>query len=246
MDKLLYVAMSAASNMMTAQTTHSNNLANVDTQGFKSDFVQARSMPVFGDTYASRVYAETERPGTDFEPGILKQTDNPLDVAIKADGFFTVVDDQGQEAFSRDGGFFVDVNGFMRTHSGQVVMGNAGPMIIPPYETLEIADDGSVSIRPLGQGTETIAEIDRIKLVNPNTQDVEKSLDGLFRRKDGNYEPPSAEVEVQTGFLEGSNVNPVHSLLSILSLSRQFEMTMKVMKEAEDMDRASDALIRAS
>lgn len=246
MDKLVYVAMSGAKNMMQAQGTHSNNLANVDTQGFKEDFIQARSMPMFGETHPTRVFAEVEKPGTNFAPGVMKQTGNPLDVAVKADGFFTVLDDQGQEAFTRNGGFFVDINGFMRTHSGQTVMGNAGPMIIPPFETFEVGVDGSVSIRPLGQGTETIAEIDRIKLVNPDTQQLEKGEDGLFRRKDGEFEPAAAEVEVQTGFLEGSNVNPVHSLLSILSLSRQFEMTMKVMKEAEEMDRSTDVLIRAS
>lgn len=246
MDKLLYVAMSGANNMMQAQSTHSNNLANVDTQGFKADFVQARSMPVFGEVHPSRVYAEIEKPATDFKTGIMKQTDNPLDLALKADGFFTILDDQGEEAFTRDGGFAVDVNGFLRTHTGDIVMGNAGPMIIPPFETIEISDTGSVSIRPLGQGAATIAEIDRIKLVNPDLTQVKKGDDGLFRRKDGLYEPPAADVQVQAGFLEGSNVNPVHSLLSILSLSRQFEMSMKVMKEAEEMDRSTDTLIRVS
>lgn len=246
MDKLVYVAMAGASNMMTAQTTHSNNLANVDTQGFKADYVQARSMPIFGETYPTRVFAETENPATNFEAGVMKQTENPLDIAIQGDGFFTVVDDQGQEAFTRGGGFMVDVNGFLRTQAGQVVMGNAGPMIIPPYETIEIGVDGGVSIRPLGQGAETIAEIDRIKLVNPELGVINKGLDGLFRRKDGLYEPPAGEVQVQAGFLEGSNVNPVHSLLSILSLSRQFEMNMKVMKAAEEMDQSTDGLIRAS
>ncbi|HBF08380.1 MAG TPA: flagellar biosynthesis protein FlgF [Gammaproteobacteria bacterium] len=246
MDKLLYVAMSGASNMMTAQATHSNNLANVDTQGFKEDFVQARSMPMFGPGYGSRVYAETEQPGTNFAPGVLKQTDNPLDLAIKNDGFFTVVDAQGQETFTRDGGFFVDVNGFMRNNNGDIVMGNAGPMIIPPYESIVVGADGGVSIRPLGQGAETIVQVDRIKLVNPPITELSKGEDGLFRRKDGLYEPPAADVEVVGGFLEGSNVNPVHSLLSIMSLSRQFEMSMKVMKEAEEMDQSTDRLIRAS
>lgn len=245
MDKLVYVAMAGAKNMMQAQATHSNNLANVDTQGFKEDFIQARSMPMFGQTHPTRVYAEVEKPGTNFEPGVMKQTGNPLDVAIKGEGFFTVVDDEGQEAFTRDGGFFVDINGFMRTQTGNIVMGNAGPMIIPPFESFEIGVDGSVSIRPLGQGTETIAQVDRIKLVNPDLAEIEKGLDDLIRRRDGAFEPPAGEVEVQTGFLEGSNVNPVHSLLSIMSLSRQFEMTMKVMKEAEEMDRSTDSLIRA-
>ena len=160
--------------------------------------------------------------------------------------FFTVVDAQGQETFTRDGGFFVDVNGFMRNNNGDIVMGNAGPMIIPPYESIVVGADGGVSIRPLGQGAETIVQVDRIKLVNPPITELSKGEDGLFRRKDGLYEPPAADVEVVGGFLEGSNVNPVHSLLSIMSLSRQFEMSMKVMKEAEEMDQSTDRLIRAS
>jgi len=244
MDKLLYVAMTGASQMMNAQSTHANNLANVDTQGFKADFVQARSQPLYGETFATRVFSQAEQPGTDFASGPMQQTNNPLDMAIKGEGFFTVLDEQGEEAFTREGSFFVDVNGFMRNNKGQIAMGNAGPMIIPPYETLEIGVDGSVSIRPLGQDATALVEIDRLKMVNPELEQIEKSQDGLFRRKDQDFEPPAAGVRVQSGFTEGSNVNPVHSLLSIMSLSRQFELSMKVMSQAETMDQASSQLLR--
>ena len=245
MDRLLYVAMTGASNNMIAQNTHSNNLANASTHGFKEDYAQARSMPMFGAENPTRVYSQTERPGINFSVGRLEQTGNQLDAAIKDEGFFTVVDEEGNEAYTRAGSFYVDVNGFMRNHSGQVVMGNAGPMIVPPFETLEIGVDGGVSIRPLGQGTESMAEVDRIKLVNPSLDDLEKGLDGLFHRKDKDFEPAAAEVQVQVGFLEGSNVNPMNALLEILSLSRQFEMTFKMMKEAEQMDQSTDRLIQA-
>jgi len=246
MDKMLYIAMTGAKNTLVAQDTHSNNLANASTTGFKADFAQARSMPVFGETHPTRVYSMTEQPGVNYESGPMQQTGNPLDVAVKGEGFLTVVDEQGQEALTRAGGLHVDVNGFMRTHTGQIVMGNAGPMIIPPFETIEIGADGGVSIRPLGQGAETIAEIDRMKLVNPALDSIEKGLDGMFRPANGEVLPPAGEVQLQAGFLEGSNVSPVNSLLEILSLSRQFELGFKMMKEVEQMDQATDKLIQAS
>ena len=83
MDKMLYVAMSGASQNSLAQRAHANNLANISTSGFRRDFEQARSMPVFGDSFPSRVYAMTERPGTDFTPGALQETGRDLDVAIE-------------------------------------------------------------------------------------------------------------------------------------------------------------------
>src|ERR1700712_6018257 len=85
-DKLLYVAMSGASENALAQKAHANNLANVSTNGFQKDLEQARSMPVFGDTFPSRAYAMSERPATDFQPGAMIQTGRDLDIAVSGDG----------------------------------------------------------------------------------------------------------------------------------------------------------------
>lgn len=243
MDKMLYLSMTGAAQSMAAQNIHANNLANVDTVGFKADYAQAISFPVHGDTFPSRVYALSESAGVDYEQGSLISTGRDLDIAIEGEGWLAVTDAQGNEAFTRSGELFVEASGFVKTRTGLNVMGNAGPLILPEFEKIEIGADGTVSVRALGQGPEGLAAVDRIKLVNPDLSDLQKGADGLFRRKDGLVEPPEASVRVVTGALEGSNVNAVESMLAVLSAARSFEMQVKMMNKAEEMDQASARLL---
>ncbi|MBL4865100.1 MAG: flagellar basal body rod protein FlgF [Pseudomonadales bacterium] len=244
MDKMLYVAMSGAKQTMLAQNIHSHNLANVATTGFKADLAQARSMQVFGGHFPSRVYAMTESPGVDFRPGSMITTNRDLDISVQGEGWLAVLDREGNEAFTRSGELMVDSNGLIKTQNDLIVMGNAGPLTLPPFEKIEIGVDGTVTIQALGQGPETLTEVDRIKLVNPELAQLTKGSDGLFRRKDGNIEPPDSVVRIQKGVLEGSNVNPVEALMEIMSLSRQFELQMKMMSKAEELDENSARLLQ--
>ena len=107
MDKALYVAMTGAKHNMRAQTAHANNLANINTTGFKADFAQARSMPVYyGDGQPTRAYALAESPATDFSQGALIDTGRELDVAIKGEGFIAVQSPDGSEAYTRAGSLY--------------------------------------------------------------------------------------------------------------------------------------------
>lgn len=239
MDRMIYLAMTGAQQAMALQNVHTNNLANVDTTAFKADFAQARAMQVFGEGHASRAYSMTERPATDLAQGPIDYTGRELDVSIKGEGFFAVLDENNEEAFTRNGNFFVNDLGFVTNGEGQILMGNAGPMVLPPYEKLEIGHDGTFSIRGAGQGPEALVEVDRIKLVKPEQGALEKGKDGLFRRRDGEeFQPPDFTVEIQPGTLEKSNVSAVESMLAVLSASRQFEMQVKLMSKAEQLDTA--------
>ena len=247
MDKALYISMSGAKQSMLAQQAHSNNLANVNTTGFKNDFAQARSMPVYGEHHPTRAYAMTERPGTNFQQGPLNETGRELDVAIKGEGWIAVQAPDGSEAYTRAGDLQTDSNGILRTGSGLAVLGNGGPIAIPPSAKMEVGADGTISVIPLGQPADAIAEIDRIKLVNPGNDQIEKGLDGLVRVKEGN--PPAVvdgNVRLEPGFLEGSNVNAVESLTEILSLARQYELHVKVMSTADQNSEAAARLLQIS
>ncbi|MBE8717619.1 flagellar basal-body rod protein FlgF [Cellvibrio polysaccharolyticus] len=247
MDKALYIAMTGARHNMLAQTNHSNNLANINTTGFRADFAQARSMPVyFGEGSPTRAYALTESPTSDFEQGPLNETGRDLDVAINGNGFIAVLGHDGTEAYTRAGNLVIDANGFLRTGNGLPVLGNAGPISLPPLEKLEVGADGTLSAVAIGQGPEAMVELDRIRLVNPDLQNIEKGQDGLFRQRDGLNAQPAAEVRLVSGLLEGSNVNAVSAFTEILSLSRQYEMQVKLMKDAEQNSEASSQLLRIS
>jgi flagellar basal-body rod protein FlgF len=247
MDKALYIAMTGARHNMLAQTAHSNNLANLNTTGFRADLEQARSMPVYyGAGQPTRAYSLTEAPTSDFQQGAMISTGSDLDVAVSGSGFIAVQAPDGTEAYTRAGSLSIDVNGILRNDSGLAVIGNAGPIALPPFEKLEIGGDGTLSLVALGQGPETLVETNRIKLVNPAPQNLEKGEDGLFRQRDGLNAPAAVEVRLESGFIEGSNVNAIHEFTNILSLSRQYEMQVKLMKDIEQNSESSAQLLRMS
>lgn len=244
MDRMLFVAMSGAKETMLAQASNSNNLANSTTPGFLADLQQFRSMPVFGDGYPTRVYGMSERPGTDFKHGAIVHTGRELDMAINGDGWFAVQALDGSEAYTRRGDLKVDTNGLLTTGNGLPVIGNNGPIAIPPAEKIDIASDGTISIRPLGQGAAELAEIDRIKMVSPSLEQMEKGLDGLMRPSDGAQLEADAEIQLVTGSLESSNVNIVDSMVDMIDFARRFEMQVKMMKTAEQTDESSASIMR--
>jgi flagellar basal-body rod protein FlgF len=247
MDKVLYLAMSGARENMLAQQSHANNLANANTTGFKSDLAQARAMQVFGEGHASRVYAQTERPATDITTGTLIDTGRKLDVALSGDGWLTVIRPDGTEGYTRAGSLQIDAANQLVTGSGLPVMGNGGiPITLPPFENIDIATNGIITIRPLGENAAELLVADQLKLVNPDPKTLFKGPDGLMTTGDQVPELFDENVRVRSGYLESSNVNAVSELTGMISSSRQFEMQIKMMKTAEENSEAAASILKMS
>ena len=246
MDKYLYVAMTGASQNALAQKAHANNLANISTNGFQRDLEQARSMPVFGDSFPARAFALTERPATDFSQGALVETGRDLDVAVSGDGWLAVQAPDGSEAYVRTASMNVDALGILRAGNGMPIMGNGGPIAVPPQQQIEVGEDGTISIRAQGEGPRVMAQVDRIKLVQPDLKTMSKGLDGLIHTNDGQPAPVDANVRVTSGFLEASNVNAVDEMTSVLALSKQFELHIKMMNTAKEDDQAMTRVLSIS
>ena len=245
MDKALYIAMTSAKNNMLGQAIRSNNLANVNTTGFRGDFEQARSMGVYyGEGLPTRAFALTETPQTNFAEGALIQTGRDLDVAVKGRGFIAVQSADGREAYTRAGSLYIDSAGVLRTGNNLPVMGNSGPMAIPEFQKLEIGLDGIVSIVGKGEAPDALSQVDQIKLVNPDESLLKKGADGLLYAE-GDVDI-DVDVSLVSGFLEGSNVNPVNELTHILTLARQYEMSIKLMKTTEENSQASARLLQTN
>lgn len=246
MDRLLFIAMNGAKETMTAQAINTNNLANVSTTGFRADFQSSLSQQVYGPGYASRVYASVEGEGVDFTQGNIISTGRDLDTAINGEGWFAVQAADGSEAYTRAGDLKIDSLGRLTNGAGNTVLGNGGPISVPQHAKLEIGSDGTISIQPLGQPINTLAVIDRIKMVNPSTDQLDKGDDGLMRLKSGGPAVADAGVRVVSGSLESSNVNAVSALVRMIELARQYETHIKVMHTAEQNDSASAAILRMS
>ncbi len=243
MDRMLYIAMSGAKEIMLQQANTANNLANADTTGFKRDFQAFKAVPIVGPGYASRVYTQDAGVGADFTPGPLIATGNPLDIAIKGQGWIAVQGPNGKEQYTRAGNLHIDANGILTTAQGYPVLGSSGPVSIPPSSKIAIGSDGTITVQPNGQGPNALAVVGQIKLVNPPAKNLIKAADGLMQTRNG-QPAPVANVSVESGMLEGSNVNTVDSLVHMISLSRQYELQVKAMRTAQQNAQASAQLIK--
>lgn len=246
MDEMIYLAMTGARQTEYAQTINSNNLANVSTAGFRADLHSFTSVPIDGPGVDARINAVVGSYGTDLTQGPINNTGRPLDIAIRGDGFLAVQAPDGSEAYTRAGDLRVEAGGLLMTGAGHLVVGDGGPVAIPPNSSLLIGGDGTISIQPLGQGPETLAIVDRIKLVRPDIGSLEKGEDGLLHMKDGSEADADASVSLLSGSLEQSNVNVAKTLVNMIELARQYEMQINVIKASEENADAAATMMRVS
>jgi flagellar basal-body rod protein FlgF len=244
MDRFLYVSMTGAKETLRAQTVNNHNLANASTTGFRADLSAFQSRAVAGAGYASRTYATNATVGWDASQGALTSTGRDLDVGIQGPGWIAVQGADGREAYTRAGDLRIEPTGLLLNGAGQQVMGEGGPISIPPHTSLMIAADGTISIVPVGQGPETTSQVGRIKLVNPPAESLVRGDDGLFRTVDGSDAPPDASVRVASGVLEASNVNIADAMVNMIELSRHFDLQVKAMRTAEENAAASAQLLK--
>ncbi len=244
MDRMLYLGMLGARETALAQGVHTNNLANASTTGFRADLEHLQSLPVYGPGRASRVAVEARNPVVDFSEGAIIQTGRSLDVAVRDGGFIAVQAPDGSEAYTRAGDLRATSAGILTTGAGYPVLGEGGPIALPPATQIDIGTDGTITLRPMGQNPTELAVVDRIKLVNPATRELVKDSEGLFRMANGGQAPADADVTLISGAIEGSNVNTAAELVEIINLARQFEFQVKVMRTAEDNETATTEMMR--
>lgn len=249
---MLYVAATGAAHLEKSQAVHANNLANATTDGFRSEFAETMERVIKGTGLAARDYGLTQAPGFDFAPGTIRETGNNLDVAVQGRGFLAVAMPDGREGYSRAGALSVDAAGRLLTPDGLPLLGTGGPVALPPYSKVYVAADGGITIQPQGQGPETLIQVDQLKLVNPEPAQLMKAAPGLFVAKPEPGADPEAPVALEpdpavtlvSGALESSNVSAVNELTEILSIARQFELEVKLMRKAEEIDESASQLVR--
>lgn len=243
MDKGLYVAMTGASATLRAQAGVAHNLANIDTIGFKAELTAASAHAIEGPGWPSRFDVELERGKFDDAAGPMIDSGNPLDVAMHPGFWMAVADDQGKEAYTRAGDLKLTANGQLLTASGAPILDRGGAAIaVPPHTSITFAQDGTISIVPLGQSAETLAIVGRIKIVEAGASNLTRGVDGLMRAST-TLEAASAGA-LDSGVLEASNVGSGQMLVQMIELSRRFEMQIKMIRSVEENAQASNALLR--
>ncbi len=243
MDRLIYTAMTGASHTLQQQAAVSQNLSNTNTPGFRAAIDTFRSVPLVGEGLATRAFVVDSTSGTDFTPGVMQPTGRALDVALDGKGWLAVQDANGNEAYTRNGSFQVLPNGILQTRGGLNVMGDAGPITIPPDTEVSIAKDGTISTVPSTNQKNGVVVVGRLKLTNPPEDQLVRGEDGLFRTKDGNPADADIKVTVASGNLESSNVNMVESMVNMITLARQFDTQMKMLQTADNNAKQASTLL---
>lgn len=234
MDKLIYTAMTGASHALSRQAVISQNMSNINTPGYRSTIDSYRAVPLNGEGLPTRTFVVDSTTGYDFSPGDMQPTGRPLDLAINGKGWFAVQTPDGREAYTRDGSLQISPEGVLQTRSGLPVLGDGGQIAVPPDTEISIGADGTISTVPSGPTPAQVVTVGRLKLVNPPERQMVRGDDGMFRLRSGAPAAVDSNVQVAGGTLEGSNVSMVESMVDMISLARQFEMQMRMLKTASD------------
>ena len=244
MDKLIYSSLSAMRAAMARQTTTANNLANVNTAGFRGEMSSSTALWLKGDGFESRATNSGEVVSADMSEGTISETGRSLDIAVQGkDTLLAVQSREGDEAYTRRGDLQISESGLLTTGDGMPVLGDGGPITLPAYDKLTIAADGTISIVPQGGDPTQVQTVDRLKLVSTNGSPIAKGLDGLFRDRNGGTLAPDPQATVRQGAIEGSNVNVSATLIDMIEASRDWDMQVKMMSAAQDIDKASTSLM---
>ncbi len=245
MDRLIHTALSAMRGAMARQTTTANNLANANTAGFQAEMASVRPLWITGEGFGSRAPASEEVTSADMKAGAVTATGRDLDVALDGDGMLGVQTDDGEEAYTRRGDLAVSDTGLLTTGDGHPVLGDSGPITLPPYDKVTIATDGSIAIVPQGSDANTQPQvIDRLKVASPTGSKIVKGLDGLFRVQGGGTLPSDPQAKVTSGSVEGSNVNTSQSLVDMIDASRSWDTQVRLLTTAKELDTSSTDLMR--
>lgn len=244
MDRLVHTSLSALRGAMARQTAIANNLANANTIGFRAEIAAVRPVWLQGNGMEARAPSSEEVLAADMRAGAITETGRDLDVAVTGQTLIAVQGPEGDEAYTRRGDLLRSESGLLTTGDGHPVIGNQGPITIPPADSIKFDDDGTIWIVPEGGDPNQPQEIDRLKLASPVGSRIVKSLDGLFRVEAGGALPADPTAKIVTRSLEGSNVDATKALVDMIEASRAWDTQLKLVSAAREIDGSAADLMR--
>ncbi|WP_322403838.1 flagellar basal body rod protein FlgF [Massilia luteola] len=239
MDKLIFTAVSGAERLMRSQQVHANNLANLDTAGYRASTEVATQEQLGGFGYDDRHMSSMQADMISTRAGAIHETGRPLDVAIGGQGYLAVQYGDS-EAYTRSGEIEIGADGALSVH-GHPLLGEGGPIVLPQHTAVEIGTDGTISV--LTEGATQMQVVDKLKLVNATGAELTKNDAGLIVSRDGGSLPTDPDVKVRPRALEGSNVSAIEEMVATMSLNRSFEVQMRLFKASDSMNETGNKLI---
>jgi len=248
MDRMIHTALNSLKMILQNQQITSQNISNASVVGYRKD-----SNSEFGTAYLNgeeglntRVFATRELGAFSTQQGDLEFTENPLDVAIKGEGYFIIQPTEGEVALSRRGDFKINQNRILTDNTGaQIYSVDLEPIEVPEFQNISISKDGIITIQPLNAPPGQEINVAQIATTR-GTQNIKlaKSLDGYIRTDDGKIPEPDQLSTIISGFLESSNVKSVDQLVNNIEQSRAYEINVKFITTAKELDEAGASLMR--
>jgi flagellar basal-body rod protein FlgF len=253
MDRLVFTSNATIKEQATARQVLVNDLANVSTTGFKSSYdVALQSVKVEGAGFDTRYQAQTvARDLIRMDPGPVMATGRPMDVAMAGNTVLTVQAPNGDQAFTRRGDLKVNIQGQLENGSGHLVLGEGGPIAIPPGLLVSINPDGSIYARdPAQVGPAADVLVGQLRLRDASGVSLARRADGLFKvseKPDGtDIALTDALPKVIPQALEGSNVSAIEAMTRLIDHSRSFETQIRVIKEMKGLDESGASMMKAA
>nr|WP_111299300.1 flagellar hook-basal body complex protein [Paracoccus saliphilus] len=251
MDRLVHTALNSLANLRDTRTISAQNLANQAVPGFRRDLQNEGSAHFLQmlQTESGRAFQLERGPhGFSRAPGPMDQTGDPMDLAIADRGFFYVLPPGGGEpALTRRGDLQMGPGGTLVNGAGEAMLGaNLQPIVVPPFTEIVVDDLGQVVVTPQGGAPGERVQVGVLATVDPDDAvELRKSLDGRIRMADGSdLPPPDQRPRVLQGIREGSNVNATAELIDSIELQRTFELNLRMIQTAREVDEAGSALLR--
>jgi flagellar basal-body rod protein FlgF len=245
-DRLIYSSLAAMRGAMARQATIANNLANVNTAGFRGEFTSAEAEWLKGSGLNGRATVSEDVTGADMRAGAVQSTGRDLDIALNGDALLTVQAPDGSQGYTRRGDLQLSDSGLLTTGDGLPVLGASGPITLPPADSISIGKDGQIWIVPQGGDPKAPQAVDRLNLVSPGGSAIKKGLDGLFHVEGDGTLPADPDATLTGKSLEGSNVNASATLVDMIDASRAWEAQIKMLTTAQDLDKSSASLMSIS
>ncbi|MDC1115315.1 flagellar basal body rod C-terminal domain-containing protein [Alphaproteobacteria bacterium] len=247
MDRFIHTALNSINMVKDNSFIRSNNLANNSVPGFRSDYHLKTAGTAFIETMDSHITRglaiKNNENNFDASSGTLNETGNEMDVSIRGDGYFITEAATGN-ALSRRGDFSTNQDGqLINGSNATMVDSNLQPIVIPPYRSIDFTQTGDIVIEPLNSEPGTREVVATLGLTLP-TAPLKKFPDGEIRYSDGSPIVANQDATVVNKYLEMSNVNLMEELVTSIEDQRVFEINLKLVKTAEDIDRGGSSLIR--
>ena len=249
MDRMIHTALNSMTNLSELQKINAQNLTNLSVPGFRKDLWGQAGTGYLksGEEFSARAFSlSTGKSEFSFQQGSMDSTGIDTDIAILDQGWFIVQPPDGSAlALSRRGDLSLNADGILINGSNEVILSDGlAPIAVPAFREIQVSQLGEILVNPLAAEAGQFVSVGFIGTTSAAGVELRKGEDARIRAIDGTVPQPDQLAHIQQGTLEGSNVNAIEELVNNIELQRRFEMSIRFIESANQIDEAAAQIMR--